>query len=64
MQISTDPIKLYGEVGLPTAGILGGLGRSWESGKVVRSCLMVSSRLLGALAFTCGAASGIASEGS
>lgn len=39
---STDPAILYGQVILPSAGILSGIGRSYKSQEVVKSCLMVS----------------------
>lgn len=39
---SLDPIALFGDVGQPGPGVLGGLGRSWESKKVLRDCLRVS----------------------
>lgn len=39
---STDPAILYGQVSLPSAGILSGIGRSYKSQEVVKDCLMVS----------------------
>ncbi|KAM0747010.1 hypothetical protein T439DRAFT_318264 [Meredithblackwellia eburnea MCA 4105] len=38
--ISTDPIALFGQIGLPGPGVLGGLGCSWQNRKLVQTCLM------------------------
>lgn len=44
-----DTRDLYGQVDLPTAGCLGGLGRTHASRKLVRDLLQVGSRELGTM---------------